>query len=231
VSASVSPSTGWAYSAAVQVQVALGVHRALGAAGGAGGVEPEGGFIGQGLRRLGLCGAACQHGLQILQGHAVGVGQCPGGSRHQQVAHFVRTLRQGLLQRRHQGPGDQCRLGPAVAQHVAVVLGGEQGVEGHRHDAGVQGAQEAGDPVIAVVHQQQHTLLAPQAQGAQGIRGAADALGHLPIAELTEVVDQGRLVAAPGIAADQVLGKVEFGRRCDRGVGSAHGVVSSAGVQ
>ena len=34
-------------------------------------------------------------------------------------------------------------LGPAVRQHVGVVVGGEQGVHRHRHDAGEQAAEES----------------------------------------------------------------------------------------
>ena len=80
-------------------------------------------------------------------------------------------------QRLQQRPRHQHRLRAAVLEHVGVVVGGEQGVHRHRHHAGVQRAQKADHPVAAVVHQQQHALLALDAQRAQARGHTAHPLG------------------------------------------------------
>ena len=115
----------------------------------------------------------------------------------------------GLAQQGQQRGRHQHRLRPAVAQHVGVVLSGQQGVDRHRHDAGVKRTQKTHRPVAAVVHQQQHPLFPAQAQRQQGGGQLALLQGQRAIAQGPLVVDEGGLVGPRGIARDQVLGKVE----------------------
>jgi DUF1009 family protein len=60
------------------------------------------------------------------------------------------------------------------------------------------------------VHQQQHALLALDAQRAQAGRQAAHALVQLAVGQRALVVDEGGLVRARGVAGQQVLGEVEY---------------------
>jgi hypothetical protein len=147
---------------------------------------------------------------------------------HQRL-HFVRRLRQRRLQHGQQGIGHQRRLGPAVSHHVRVVVGSEQGVDSDRHDAGIQRTEKGDRPFVAVVHQQQHAFLAPQARGQQRGGHAADAIGQLAVAQAAMVVDERGLGGAAGVAHDQVLREVEaLARGGDMGCG--HGEVSSGGA-
>ena len=142
------------------VGVAMAVQRAFGLACGAGGVEPEAGVVRAGARRFGQWRVLRHQGVEC---HGA-LGQGGIRTRHDHGLDLVATLSQGRLQRGQQGSRHNGRLGPAVLQHVGVVVGGEQGVDGHRHDAGVHGAEKAHRPVAAVVHQQQHALFAPHAR-------------------------------------------------------------------
>jgi hypothetical protein len=112
--------------------------------------------------------------------------------------------------RRQQRARHQHRLRARVFQHVGVVVGGQQRVHRHRHDAGVHRAQEGHRPVQAVVHQQQHAFLALEAQRTQPGRQAAHAVFELAVAQAAAVVDEGGLArGALRVAGQQVLREVE----------------------
>jgi hypothetical protein len=63
--------------------------------------------------------------------------------------------------------------------------------------------------------------------GLQATGKAADLLGQLAIGQGAHIVDQGGFGRAPGVAGDQVLGKVEIGAGC---VHAACHVLSPRGV-
>ena len=96
-----------------------------------------------------------------------------------------------------------------MLKHVGIVIGREQGVDRHRNQARVHRAQKAHRPVIAVEHQEQHTLFTFDAQVVQARSYTAHALVELPVAEGSHVVDESHLVGTRRIALQQVLGKVE----------------------
>ena len=211
------------YAFAIQlgrpIQIALGVHRALGLTGRAGRVKPESRFVGQGGRGQG--------GQSRLKGGPVGHvhcawGQGSGRARHHQVLHLMSAQSQGGLQSRQQCARDQGRLGAAVGQHKGIVVGGEQGVDGHRHHAGVERAQKGHDPIAAVVHQQKHTLFTLQTQTAQASGKALHLQGQVAVAERAHIVNDRRFAGARPVGQQQVLGKVEFFGRCHR-LSAGHG--------
>ncbi len=193
----------------------MGVHRALGLAGGARGIEPEARVVGGGVRRCRHGRGRGQLGLEVQRP----LGQRPRGLGDEQGAHLVRCARHGVLQHGQQRTRDQGGLRAAVVQHVGIVVGREQGVDRHGHHARVEAAEEGHGPVAAVVHEQQHALLAPQAGGGEGRGQAARAVFERAVAEAAPVVDIGRALCTLPVEAEQVLGKIESW-------GQAHGVVS-----
>ncbi len=149
---------------------------------------------------------------RIERDHAIG--QRGGWLRDDHGAGFVAALGDGLLQHGQQRARYQHGLRAAVLQHIGVVVGGEQRVDRHGHDAGVHRAEEAHGPVVAIVHQQQHAFFAMDAEGLQRGGNAADALGQLAVAHRAVVVDVGGLAGPLRVARDQVLGEIE--RRAGR---------------
>ena len=190
------------------------MHRALRAAGGAAGIEPEGrvvGASGSGLvqRRVGF-----QESLKLDLGRV----QRRLRLRDDHLLHFVIALDHRCRQSRKQRTRHQHRLGARMLQHVGVVVGREQRVDGHRHQAGVQRAQKSHRPVAAVVHQHQHAFFAAQKQAFKRRRHAARALGQFAIGNRALLIDEGRLARAVRVERKQMLGKVEaLGGRGDFG--------------
>ena len=86
------------------------------------------------------------------------------------------------------------RLRARMLEHVGVVVGGEQGVDRDRHDAGEHRAEEGDRPVGAVVHEQHHALLALDAGVLERRGEAAHALVERAVGERARVVDEGDLV-------------------------------------
>ena len=185
----------------------MGVQRAFGAAGGARGVEPETGVVRAGGGRLRQRGVLRQQGIKRYGAYRQGV----GGARHDEVLDLVRGLHQGLLQHWQERPRGDDRLRPAVLQHEGVIVGGEQGVNRHRHDAGVQRPEKAHRPVVDVVHQQQHALFTPHATGQQRPRQARRLLGQRAVAQAALVVNVGGLAGTLLVEREEVLGKIEHG--------------------
>lgn len=208
------------------VQVGVGVHGALGSAGGAGRVQPKRRLVPVGIgsgvgRRVGV-----QPGIEGVQGHAAGLCGVGAAAADDDAVHLVPALLQRLRQRRQQRRRHQRGLRTRMAQLVGVVVGGQQRVDGHRHHPGVQTAQKRHHPVAAVMHQQQHAFFAPQAQRAQGLGAAAHPLVQRAVAQFADVVDQGRAFGVGGVARQQVRGEIEAFRR-GRRQGGWHRVVSS----
>ena len=200
------------------------MHRALGPAGGARGIEPEGRVVRAGGGRL---RGRCLRGDEGLEIHLAHMQRCDR-ARHDDMADLVIGLDHRRAQRRQQRARHQHGLGPRMLEHVGVVVGGEQGVHRHRHHAGVQRAQEAHGPVQVVEHQQQHAFLAAQAQRTQAGADAAHALVQFAVAQAAVVVDEGRDGGTRRIGLQQVGGEVEALAGCGDGVGKGH-VLSPVG--
>ncbi|KAG0923697.1 hypothetical protein G6F31_019403 [Rhizopus arrhizus] len=98
-----------------------------------------------------------------------------------------------------------------MGQDVGVVIRRQQGIDRHRHYAGVQCAQEHHGPVGRVLHQQQDALFAAQPQLAQGARHAGHPLRQFAIAQLARVVDVGGFGRARRVQRGQVTGEIQFG--------------------
>ncbi len=188
----------------------MGVDRALGPAGRARRIEPEGRIVAAGRGRLGKRLAG---GEQRVEGKGAGRERV-GRAADDQVLDLVLRLRHRLAEQRRERGRDDRRLGPAVRQHVGVVVGGEQGVHRHRHDAGIEAAEEGDRPLVGVEHQQQHALLAPDAEPEQGRGEAPRPLLELAVAQAGAIVDVGDLGGAAGVDLEQVLRKIQrLGRR------------------
>jgi hypothetical protein len=151
-----------------------------------------------------------QEGLELDLGRRAAA---PAGRDHDLGTSWS-ALRQRAGQHRQQRSRNQHRLRAAVREHVGIVVGGQQRVDGHRHDAGVHRAEEGHRPVGAVQHQQQHPLLAPHAGRRAAGGHAANPLVELAVTQRALVVDEGDLGGAAALL-QQVLGEVEAlrGRR------------------
>jgi len=126
----------------------------------------------------------------------------------------------------HRRLGDDQRARARVAQHEVVVAGGEQGVGGDRHDAGLDAAEEGGREVDGVEQAQHDAALGPDAEVGEHVAEAVHPLGEFAICIAAGIVDEGGLVAAPGlqVALDQVPGGVvvarhRHARRCELMIG------------
>ena len=188
----------------------------FGRAGRARRIEPErdvvGARVGAALgERLGVR-AASSNGDR-----AVGVG-APAARRRPQRGTIVARARDAPARASAAARRHDHRLRAAVREHVGVVVGRQQRVDRHRHDAGVERAEEGDRPVDRVVHQQQHALLAPQPEARSAAAQRAHALVELAVGERAAVVDVRDLVAARRVAREQVRGEIEprAGRRLGR---------------
>ena len=71
-------------------------------------------------------------------------------------------------------------LGAAVGQHEAVIVLGQQRVDRHGDDAGLEATEKRGRPVDGVGQRDQYALLAANAEAAQRRRKARDPIGEPP---------------------------------------------------
>ena len=125
-------------------------------------------------------------------------------------------IRQRAEQRREdrqQRRRDDQRHRAAVAQHVVVILGREQRVSRHRHDARLDRAKKDRRKIDRVEEAQQDSLLALQTQSGERIGAAIHALGEIAVRVGPGVVDVGDLAGAA-----RAVGCVRRGRarRCSR---------------
>jgi hypothetical protein len=101
-----------------------------------------------------------------------------------------------------------------VLEHEGVVVARQQRVDRHRHQAGVERAEEGGDEVDAVVHHHQHALFAAQPEREQAGGAAAHPLAELGVAQALGVIDVGELGRALRVQREQPGRGVEaLGRR------------------
>jgi hypothetical protein len=149
------------------LQAGMHVAHALGLAGGAGGIEPEGNS---------------SVSTSIAAGH--------------DDVFQERQLTENRLDHRQQGRRHEQHLRAAVGQHVPVLIGGQQRVERHGHDAGTDGTEEHARPVDGIVHQHGHPGFAVDAQGFEQVCNFPGAGGQFGEGQLPFVVDIGKLAAA-----------------------------------
>ena len=170
-------------------QVGMDVLDALGVAGRARGVEPEGDFVGQRVGDDGLCVGFCD---QVLEGMRAGqffaIGNDDGWPLRQLVQH--RRDRFG-----ERGIDDQ-RTRAAVGQNVGVLRQRQIDIERDRDAAGAYRAPEGDRIVDGVVEQQRDALLVVDAELAQRIGKAGRVRLQLAIGEGALRIDEGDLVAA-----------------------------------
>ena len=190
------------------------MHRALGLAGRARGVEPEADVVAGGRRRevrpLGR--------LQRVLEQRVAVALLP---RHDHVFE-VRARSDQAGEARIKLLGHDQKPGAAVVEHEPVIGLAQQRVHGNGDDASLDGAEKRGRPVDGVEEADQDALLARDAERAQQLAEPRDAVGELPIGPAPARIDIGGLAGAPGgeIAGENVLGKIVAARNGgDRGGG------------
>ncbi len=207
------------------VGIGVRMHRALGPAGRARRVEPEARVVagrgsGRGQRRV-----SGDEGFEV----SLAFVQRRDRMRDDDLLQLVLGLDHRRAQCRQQRARHQRSLGARMFEHVGVVVGGEQRVHRHRHEAGIHRAEKGDRPVIAVLHQQQHALFALQAERAQACGDTLHALGERAVGERAVVVDERSLASARGVELQQVLGEVEALGGCSD-VGGAHGVCLLTGL-
>ena len=122
----------------------------------------------------------------------------------------VRAFLDQLLEFRKQRLRHHQAFGAAVGQHEAVIVLGEQRVDRHGDDAGLEAAEKRGRPVDGVEQRQQHALFAVDAEAAQRRAEARHTVGQLAVGQRAARIDIGRLVGAAGgeIALQHVGGEV-----------------------
>ena len=189
------------------VRIGLRVHRALGLAGRARGIQPEAGIVAHGLggcgqRRVMQQPFVEQRGIARQRRSLVRAG-------HPDQPHLVVGLGHCRFQHRQHGAIGKNRLRAAVLQHVGIVVGREQGVDRHRHHARVDCAQKANHPFAHVLHGEQHALLAVNAAGQQSTGHAARLLFELAIGQRAAIVDVGQLVCTRAVGLEQMAGEIE----------------------
>ncbi len=202
------------------VRVGVRMHAAFGAPGRPRRIKPEAGIVGMGGRRLGAWRLRREEGFELDLGRT----QRRHRARNDELAQLMLRLGHGQRQRRQQGSRHQHRLRTRMLQHVGIVVGGEEGVHRHRHDAGVHRAQKTHRPVAAVLHQQQHAFLALDAERLEPGGHPAHPQLEFAVVKNAGVVDERGPGSALRVAVQQVLRKVEalFGRR--------HGIHDSFGA-
>jgi hypothetical protein len=138
-------------------------------------------------------------------------------ARHEDVLE-ERQLPQDRLHHRQQLRRHDQRLRPAVAEYVGVLLGRQQRVEAHRHDAGLDRAPERGRKVHRVEQQQRDARLARNAVGGEQAAHAVGARRELAVGQRLGGIDEGRLGAAPvrEVAVDHVGRRVVDARIAHR---------------
>ena len=196
------------------IGVGVRMDRPLGAAGRAGRIEPEGGIVGVGPGRTREGRLPVEEGLELRLAEFERL----RGARYDDLVDLV----VGLGQRRFEGgldrAADDDALRARMFEHVGVVVGGQQGVDRDRNDAGEKRAQKRHRPVGAIEHEEHHPLLAFDAGVLERRGEAARALVEFAVSERAQIVDERDLVRTAGVRLEKMPGEVEhLRRRCDAG--------------
>ena len=87
----------------------------------------------------------------------------------------------------------------AVFEHEPVIVRGQQRVDRHGYDSGLDGAEKRGRPVDAVRQTDQHALLAAHAEPAQHVAEAVDAFGERAVGPALALVDIDKPAGSAGV--------------------------------
>ena len=94
--------------------------------------------------------------------------------------------------------GHHQQLGPAVRQHELIIVFRKKRIHRHRHDTGLEGAQEGGGPIDAVQQADQDTLLALDTQVMQDSAEALHPFRQRAVAPGAAPIDERGLAGPPG---------------------------------
>ena len=110
-----------------------------------------------------------------------------------------------ILDHRQQRLGNEQHPGAAIRQHIGVLIGGQQRVERHRHDAGADRAEKHDRKICCVEHDHRDALFAADTKTAQQIGEAAALLLQIAIGQLGNRIDEGEFFRPPfvDIAVEQ----------------------------
>jgi len=99
---------------------------------------------------------------------------------------------------------------PAVGEHEAVIILGEQRVHRHCDHAGLDGGEECGRPIDGIEQADENAFFTPDAERPQYITETFDPVGQLAIGPGPARIDIGCLVDAAGveIALQDIGGKI-----------------------
>ena len=81
-----------------------------------------------------------------------------------------RRLSENRLELRQERFGEDERVRAAVVEHVGIIGGRQQRVDGYRHDSGLDRAQEGGRKIDSVLQTEQDALLHVHAEAMQARR-------------------------------------------------------------
>ena len=202
-----------------EFEIGVGVHGAFRLAGRARRIEPEAHIVARRRRGDGIGFGGFEQFVEAL----VPVRLVAGDDDMDEM--FAGFDRFGEFGQQLFGHDQEPRAG--ILQHEAVVVLGEQRIDRHRDDAGLDGAEERGRPIDGVGEAHQHALFAAHVERAQHMTEALDPRRQRRIAVAAAVIDIGDFLAAPGveIALEDVGGEIVVARhgvdwRTHRGVSS-----------
>ena len=187
-------------------QARVHVLGALGFAGRARRIEPEGDLVGDRGRGLEFRLSARKQLLEKMRLVAGENRLVRGIAAHDheraQMRQPVEDRRDGLGERRR----DEDRLDPAVVEDIGVLLRGEQRVQRNAHHAGTDRAPERDRVVDRVEQQERDPAFLLQAERAEAPRKVRGFLLQFAISELPLLVDERDLAAAPArhVGVDEV---------------------------
>ena len=191
------------------VRVGVRMHGSLRPAGRTRRIEPERGIVGLGAGRLHERRLA---GEKVVELDLAEVERL-GGARHYDRVDLMVRLCQRSFQRRLDRAADKRCLGPRMFEHVGEIIGGHQRVDRHRRDAREHRAQKRDRPIGAVLHEQEHALLAPDPCALETRGEPPRPLVELTVGDHADIVDERRLHRAFGIGGKQMEREVEHLRR------------------
>ena len=191
--------------------VRVPVHRRLGQAGGAGGVEPQRPRVVGGRRDVAVARPrpASVRLVPGVPGDPVGqVRAVPrpartacstSGEARDRLADGVGELR-----------GGEHDPGAGVGHDLAELGAGEHRGDRHRDEPGPERAEDAGEHRDLVAHHEHHPVVAAQAQGAQAGGDDRDPVVELGVGQRLRGEHRGAVARAAGdVPGDEVLGGVE----------------------
>ena len=189
-------------------QARMQMPHALGHAGRARRIQPEGRFVGMRRHRC-KCIALAR---DLVGEFLVPVGVATGNNDMLEIRHPP----DHVLHHRQQRFGDEQHPGAAIRQHIGVLIRRQQRVERHRHHPGADRAEKHHREIDGVEHDHGDALFAADAETAQHVGDAAALLLQRAVGQFGNRVGEGELAAAAliDIAVEQ----------------PTHGIIGTGGV-